>query len=666
MRKNGLLLLLLFGCWTALPAQGSQKIALLIGVSTYPTTSGWQQLHAAQDLQLLEEALQRQGFLKENILLLQDAAATKAGIEKAISQNLLNRVHSGDLVYLHFSGHGQQVRDDNGDEQDGFDEAWVPYDSPQAYQAGVYEGERLLRDDELAYWLKPLRQKLGAEGQVLLTVDACHSGTGTRGQALARGTDRKMAPRDYQPAAESTPEERQQLTTDLSNETEQAPLIAIFAAAANELNYEYIDPQGMACGSLSYAISKVLAGMPSNPSYRGFFDHIRREMIAVAPRQTPQIEGNLDYAVFRGLTRPLPQHLTVLRRLDPQTLLLDGGTLLNIYPGTTLRIYPIDTYNPETTQPLATGQITASLPLIAELKLEAPLQQAVILGAWAFIETQHFGPLKIKLDCALQLTPLRKQILMDLERYVGIEVVEGPADLRLEEAPDGTVQLLTKEGMMLEHFSGKTAYLKTLKDKIIRRMLTYAQAAYLRGLEMQNTALQLELEIIPVEVTAKDGRFEIVQQLSLADRMGPDGILRFEESESFILQVTNKGQLPAYYAVIDIWADNQLVSLIPNAACPQKRSDYFIRPGETHLLESCIIDLYPPYGNEMLKLIATEQPFDLEQLINTRGEAAGTSNPFEVLFHSTFEAGALRGGMPGIPPSAAHIDSVVFRIVPKQ
>jgi len=38
----------------------------------------------------------------------------------------------GDAVFTHYSGHGGKVRDDDGDEKDGFDETLVPVDYASA------------------------------------------------------------------------------------------------------------------------------------------------------------------------------------------------------------------------------------------------------------------------------------------------------------------------------------------------------------------------------------------------------------------------------------------------------------------------------------------------------------------------------------------------------
>ena len=79
------------------------------------------------------------------------------------------------MLVFHYSGHGQQITDDNGDEPDGYDETIVPYDAPMRAEAG-YRGDKHLRDDELARKLLALRAKVGPTGNVVFAFDSCFSG----------------------------------------------------------------------------------------------------------------------------------------------------------------------------------------------------------------------------------------------------------------------------------------------------------------------------------------------------------------------------------------------------------------------------------------------------------------------------------------------------------
>ncbi len=67
--------------------------------------------------------------------------------------------------WFHFSGHGGQAPDRDGDEQDGLDECLFPAD---------YASAGVIRDDLLAL---QLRRSLAEDATLVAIIDACHSGT---------------------------------------------------------------------------------------------------------------------------------------------------------------------------------------------------------------------------------------------------------------------------------------------------------------------------------------------------------------------------------------------------------------------------------------------------------------------------------------------------------
>jgi hypothetical protein len=101
--------------------------------------------------------------ITSNVLLTTDATRAKTldGIRKAAKQ-----LKSGDLFFLSYSGHGGQVDDVSGDEDDKLDETWC-----------LYDGQ--LIDDELYFELS----RFGKGVRILVLSDSCHSGTVTRAPA---------------------------------------------------------------------------------------------------------------------------------------------------------------------------------------------------------------------------------------------------------------------------------------------------------------------------------------------------------------------------------------------------------------------------------------------------------------------------------------------------
>lgn len=157
-------------------AYGQTKHGLVIGLGQYQDRA-WGTVHGDKDVPLVKSMLTSCGYTDVATLVNKDA--TKAGILMAF-ENLSKRCRKGDVVYIHFSGHGQQVTDVNGDEEDGWDEAWIPYDAMYAY-SDTYKGEKHLIDDEIAVLLSNIKKRIGTSGKLLVVVDACHSGDSDRG-----------------------------------------------------------------------------------------------------------------------------------------------------------------------------------------------------------------------------------------------------------------------------------------------------------------------------------------------------------------------------------------------------------------------------------------------------------------------------------------------------
>lgn len=178
--KNGsylFLSVLLFFLSGTLHGEAQTKRALLIGLGEQADKS-WARIHGNRDIALLKPLLQKCGYRDMQTLI--NSRATKSAIVKAF-EKLANNCQAEDEVYIHFSGHGQQMTDFDGDEKDGWDECWIPYDAYLRY-GNHDDGRYHLTDDEVNVWLHKIRKKVGTRGKILVVVDACHSGDATRGE----------------------------------------------------------------------------------------------------------------------------------------------------------------------------------------------------------------------------------------------------------------------------------------------------------------------------------------------------------------------------------------------------------------------------------------------------------------------------------------------------
>lgn len=164
-------------------AQSADKHALLIGINDYRGTGASSLKGCLNDVELIRQVLgNKYGFKAKNITVLKDADAKHTDIEKAI-RNLCARIRPGDSVYIHYSGHGSYMPDQNNeDEREGADQTWVPYGARSGRFAGIDNYDIL--DDELNVWLQPVFAKTQ---QVIFVSDSCHSASVTRGDVAMRG-----------------------------------------------------------------------------------------------------------------------------------------------------------------------------------------------------------------------------------------------------------------------------------------------------------------------------------------------------------------------------------------------------------------------------------------------------------------------------------------------
>jgi len=259
----------------------AKKIALLIAVQNYPAISCWGTLHSLNDVQLLQKALKKYGF---SVKTLTEEAATHKGILKAIN-DLKSECAPGDMVWIHFSGHGQQMPDVMGDENEDLTEAFIPFDALKD-STHDYHGEKHLTDDEINEVLIPIRNSLTSAGQLLVTIDACHSESLTRGvggsdDLIIRGTTKRF------------PEgKRIKRVKKLKN---PANGIEISACRSTESNYEYKNKNGSVYGSLSYLLFLGLNKHGEKLDLQKLAEFVtnKKNYKPIMPNQTPN-RKNLD------------------------------------------------------------------------------------------------------------------------------------------------------------------------------------------------------------------------------------------------------------------------------------------------------------------------------------------------------------------------------------
>jgi len=148
--------------------KGNKK-AVFVGINYVGTKS---ELHGCwNDVKnVYNFVTQKFGFDQQNCVVLTDEQKdaqhlpTKQNILNAMNW-LVNGAQPGDSLFFHYSGHGGQTPDEDGDESDGMDETIYPVD---------HERTGMIVDDEMHnIMVKPLP----AGVRLTAIFDSCHSGT---------------------------------------------------------------------------------------------------------------------------------------------------------------------------------------------------------------------------------------------------------------------------------------------------------------------------------------------------------------------------------------------------------------------------------------------------------------------------------------------------------
>ncbi|MDH5538196.1 MAG: caspase family protein [Rhizobacter sp.] len=167
---------------TSTTTKKAKAMSLHIGLDSVSASAyaGWTGPLAACEFDAHDmQAIAKSKGMKSTQLLTKKG--TRANVLGAI-RKAAKALTAGDLFFISYSGHGGQVPDVSGEEDDKQDETWC-----------LYDGQ--LIDDELYYELS--RFKTGV--RILVLSDSCHSGTVTRAGPPQPGTP-QLRPKLMPPA----------------------------------------------------------------------------------------------------------------------------------------------------------------------------------------------------------------------------------------------------------------------------------------------------------------------------------------------------------------------------------------------------------------------------------------------------------------------------------
>ncbi len=607
------------------------KRALIIAIGNYPDPekNGWRQINSLHDVDLIRNALLKQGFPAANIAVITDEQATKAGIIRALD-SLIQVSKPGDAVVIHVSSHGEQIEDDNVNEEvDGLDECIVPYGAVYSPDRSVFNklSEGYLRDDTFGEKITLLRNKLGKNGDVLVDLDACHSGSGTRGAVTpALGNNSPMVSNNFDQKKIGLKDTAgvfmESNNTKLSKDA--ATYVVISGAQAQELNYECFDDSNNLVGSLSYAFSKAITSLDGTISYRALFSRIEDVMREKAPKQRPVLEGDgIDRELFGGrYLRQLPYFTVNVAQSNSKVIILNAGTVSGVTVGSVISFFPSGTTDPNNKESLRKGTVTAAGNFTAAVKLEKEDAQLLKKLPWAFVTEMAYGTNKIKLGLDSLPSNSANGIRESLKDFQLVEF-NPKCELFVGKSESGT-------GWALRYANSGTVFSDDLdisnQAALKEALKKYDRFRYLQNLKFAETGLSAKVELVFLDEKGS------VDKTKMATRM-KFGRLELQEGDEVFLKITNTGNKRFYINIVDIQPDGKINPVIPNKnlsdvnnnPAPIRWEDCVVNRYDSLFFKNLSIKISPPYGQETFKVFLSSDPLDLEDILTGNDDKASRS-----------------------------------------
>ena len=325
--------------------------ALLVGIDAYQ--SPVRALRGCvNDITIIDELLhsRAEAEYRYQPRVLKDADATRDAIIAGFREHL-RQAGPDDVALFYYSGHGSQEQAPPEFwhlEPDRLDETLVCYDSRQ-------NGRFDLADKELGKLIDEVAER---DAHVLVVLDCCHSGSGTRGEedeveVRRAPTDTRRRPLD---TFLVTAAEAGMLGATRSTDTPsgwggraRGRHILLAGCRSDEEAKEY-SGGGQQRGIFSYFLTQTLQAAGGAVSYRDVFERAAALVRANIGRQAPQIEAidqhDLDRPFLGGAIGVRPAGFTVSSERE-HGWVIDGGAVHGVQPpagddATLLALFPFD------------------------------------------------------------------------------------------------------------------------------------------------------------------------------------------------------------------------------------------------------------------------------------------------------------------------------------
>src|SRR5579862_4590933 len=616
-RRNDLRVIRLIAnsCWlviflagiTQVPtmAQGTKR-ALVFAIGDYPEAGGWPQINSLHDAVYIQQILQNQGFSTDNIKVVADKAATIEGIRAAFEQ-LIQQSGPGDIVVIHFSSHGERVEADNNDKIDGLDECVVTINAISPLQSTNYQKDQAqyLRGHVLGDYLKRIRLKIGGSGDLVIFMDNCYSGSGTRGAAKVRGSEYPFVRPGFDPKRHNKSDSSMLSKVEIfspEQEKEMSPYEVFSATMPDEMDFETIDESNNSpVGSLTYALSKAFEDLRTGsayPTYRSLFAKVQTTMNVAVPDQHPLLEGTENERVVFGgqFKHQEPYNELAQYDKDKNVVEIKGGEMEGLSPGASIAIFPAGTSDTTKGTILGRGKITKSTSFTSTALIDRLLPIKTAAEAWVFISEHNYSirPITVRFapgtshDAAgRSFSVAGQQRIKAMIAALSFVQFGNDADIEIIKGKKSDSLKVVGNGYL---FALVNSILQDSAD-FKQKLEFYARYKFLQSLKSTVDGIQVDIQLVPL-VAGKPDTSKIKERLVNNTMVVYDG-------DTLTLRIRNTGSHDAYVNILDMQPDGIINPVLPNTrmSFPIYPQDLKILAGEEYYLpRGDFIAISPPYG----------------------------------------------------------------------
>lgn len=535
--------------------------AVIIGISDYANFGpeiGGDLPGARNDARDFRDVLIAQkGFAPENIHMVLDQEATRERIVRELGSWLPSVAKPGDLVVFFFAGHGSQMWDTNGDEEDGLDETICP--------TNVVKGDTRndIPDDELNAMLKAI-----PTDNIVVVLDNCHAGSGTRAVtpfARPRSLDRTASVDVPKPANATTSQ-----TT--APDATPASVLEIAAAQADEVAVDAEWPgEGGEPSTFNGAFTRnFVRNLWQSPaaSYAEIFEMTVEDMKRERFAQRPNLDGGAvknktSHPAFTafGVKAGNGESLVPVVAVGTQGIELGGGAAAGITQGSTYKV----------------GQVTLRVTKVEGARAYATaIGGGVKTGDRARLVTYVAPEANLKVSVAGLAPATRAAVSAQLKNKPGITLVEGARDFAhlLVRPKDDSYAIIGLDGAT-RHIAAQPAAVAAL-------LVQEAGAHQLAALE--NPAHPFTVDF---QFTGNKKSFKVGDSVEFRARSSRDG----------------------YLTIVDLGTDGKVVVIYPSEAGQDNR----IKAGQDFVLPNgdMVFEAQLPSGRGIVRAFVTERPLEI-------------------------------------------------------